>query len=1321
LDEDLRGLDCWMSEEGTEELRTVARSYGLTLNTLVQGAWALLLSQYSGRRDLVFGATVSGRQSSLPGVEAMVGLFINTLPVRVQVSPDATLVSWLEKIQEQQVEMRQYEHTPLIKIHQWSDIHNGAHLFDSLFIFENYPAVNSNSAHGNTIQPAEETNNNSFRAQEKTHYGLTLLAGTRPNLLMRCYFDTKRFDEPSVKRLLGHLQRLLNWMAANPQSQVRQLSLLTEAERYQLLVDWNQTRREYPAQSLAELFERQVRERAEATAVVCEEERLSYEGLNRRANQLARWLQSLGCGPESRVGVCLERSIDMLVGLLGILKAGGAYVPLDPDYPAERLDYMLKDAQVELVLTQSRLMSLFDNKEVVTVCLDSDGKQIARQSDENPLVVVHPENLAYITYTSGSMGKPKGVSVNHRSVVRLVSGVEYVKLGPGTRTLQMAPLAFDAATFEIWGALLEGGVSVVMSERATSAREIGRTIRDQQVTTMWLTASLFNAVIDESEEELAGLEQLLVGGEALSVRHVRRAQEALKGTELINGYGPTEGTTFSCCYKIKGDCGDRGWGIPIGRPISNTTIYALDERQELAPIGVVGELYIGGDGLARGYLGQPGQTAERFLPNPYPERMGERLYRTGDLVRYREDGQLEFIGRRDRQVKLRGFRIELGEIEAALLQLHSVTEAVVEMRQQGQIRKHLVAYIVPGAGSSPSDQELRGYLAQRLPEYMIPAAYVFLDELPLTANGKLDRRALPSPELAPYGALYAYEPPVTPAEIILAQIWQEVLGLPRVGVHDNFFRLGGDSILSIQVVARANQAGFSLSAKQIFQCQTIAELAAVAATQRRVEAEQGKVSGEAPLTAIQEWFFEHHRIDEHHWNQSILLEVREPVDLRAMRATVRELVEHHDALRCRYRRQEQGWSQWIEPEESQNICIVVDLSELAEARQREALEDAAEQMQGSLNLEQGPILRVGQVEMGGGRASRLVIIIHHLVVDGVSWRILLEDLERGYRQAQRREEIQLGSKTTSWRYWSQKIKQYAQSEIVGQEIDYWLVNEQHRNGKLPRDYQGGRNVVSAVENITKGLTGEETRVLLTEATHAYYAQVDELLIAALAETIKRWAGNREIMIDVEWHGREELHGDMDLTRTLGWFTTIFPVKIDLTNARFLSETVKLVKEEFRNIPNKGIGFGLLKYLRDDRELKQRVRKIEQGEVAFNYLGQFDQVFHKEELFQLSQEPGGKSQSVRGERYYLIEVSAQVTAGRLQVSWVYNKNVHEPSTIETQTEEYIRQLRLLLANIRNTNEDKVSLVDFPHAMLSQKSLSKVISRLKKAGKAAPFEE
>jgi amino acid adenylation domain-containing protein len=798
-------------------LRALSQREGATLFMTLLAAFQALLFRYTGQEDIAVGTPMAGRNRV--EVEGLIGLFVNTLVLRTDLSGDPSFRELLGRVREVALGAYGHQDVPFERlVEELQPERSLSHtpFFQAMFVLQNTPGKVSGL-------PGLKVEDFEFESGT-AKFDLTLeMVERAEGLTCSLEYRNDLFEGVTISRMLGHFRRLLEGIVADPNGQLSKLPLLTDYERQQLLVDWNETGTDYPReQSIPQLFEARAERTPNAVAVVFEGEQLTYRQLNSRANQLAHFLRKRGVGPEVLVGLCVERSPEMIVGLLGILKAGGAYVPLDPTYPKGRLAYMLKDAQVPVLLTQHRLVKRFPEHRTKLVCLDADWEVIVRESEGNPVSEVTAENLAYVTFTSGSTGTPKGVEVPHRGILRLLLGVDYAHLDATETFLQLAPLSFDASTFEVWGALLHGARLVLSPEKIPEPKELGHVIQRQGVTTLWLTTSLFNVVIDEAPEALSGIRQLLIGGEALSVPHVHRALERLSCTQMINGYGPTESTTFTCCYCIPNQLDRSVSSIPIGVPIGNTEVYLLDCSLNPVPIGVPGELHIGGAGLGRGYLNYPDLTAEKFIPNPFGQELGGRLYKTGDLARYLPDGNIEFLGRADDQVKIRGFRIEPGEVEAVLGRHPAVHQSVVLAREDRPGDKRLVAYLVPGQQQAPTSSELRSFLKEKLPDYMLPSAFVFLGALPRTPSGKVNRRALPAPEGLRPELEAAYVAPRTEVERIIATVWREVLRMEKVGLYDNFFDLGGHSLLLVQVYSKLQEVfGKDISMIDMFKYPTI--------------------------------------------------------------------------------------------------------------------------------------------------------------------------------------------------------------------------------------------------------------------------------------------------------------------------------------------------------------------------------------------------------------------------------------------------------------------------------------------------------------------
>jgi amino acid adenylation domain-containing protein/FkbM family methyltransferase len=682
-----------LSQTTTAKLQSLARRHQLTLNTLIQGAWALLLSRYSGDETVVFGTTVSGRPTDVVGAESMIGLFINTLPVRVDVSPGSTVINWLQTLQSHQVEARRYVYSPLVDVHACSDVPRGAPLFESTVVFE------SMSPESGSQEPGKEFQIRYSSAYEWSHFPLAAVVWPSPELTIDLWYDCRRFDTDTITRMLGHLQTLLERIITSPEQRLSALSLLTGTENQQLVSGWNETQVEYPErhQCLHQLIEQQAERQPEAVALVYDDRELTYRQLNERANQLSLYLQTLGVGPEVLVGICVERSVEMIVGLLAILKAEGAYVPLDPSYPAERLRFMLADAGVPVLLTQQRLLSSLPANHATVVCLDSDWEAIAQSCPTTAAPrTATAENLAYMIYTSGSTGLPKGAMTTHAAIVnRLLWMQQKYGLDQSDRVLQKTPLSFDVSVWELFWPLIAGAQMIVARpDGHKDSSYLTRLITEQQITTLHFVPSMLQAFLeDRGVEQCKTLRRVICSGEALGVNLQERFFERLGGAELHNLYGPTEAAIDVTSWRCEPR--DRRSSVPIGRPIANTQLHILDERLEMAPIGASGELYLGGAGLARGYHGRAELTAEKFIPDGISGKSGSRLYRTGDVVRYAEGGEVEYLGRVDQQVKIRGHRIELGEIEAVLVAHPGIQESVVTVHEHAPGDLRLRAFLVP--------------------------------------------------------------------------------------------------------------------------------------------------------------------------------------------------------------------------------------------------------------------------------------------------------------------------------------------------------------------------------------------------------------------------------------------------------------------------------------------------------------------------------------------------------------------------------------------------------------------------------------------------
>ncbi|XXY54892.1 amino acid adenylation domain-containing protein [Sorangium sp. So ce269] len=1865
----------------TAALRNLAQRHRLTLNTIVQGAWALLLSRYSGEPEVLFGVTVAGRPPELPGVESIVGLFINTLPLRVAVPADQPLLPWLAGLLDLNLKVRQHEHTPLVDIQRWSEIERGQALFQSLVVFENAP-----------IAPELREGRIAFQVREvqdrgPTNYPITMMSWPDAELPLKLSYDRSRVRPDLAARLLGHLRALLEGMAAQPGARLGDLPLLTPAERDQALFAWNPTAQSaQDLSSYAALFHAQVARTPDAVAVSCGDQRRTYAELNREANRVAHALIARGVGPEQRVVLVDDRGIELLTMILAVFKAGGAYVPLEPAYPAERVARVLSSSEPRVVLTRDRhldvlegALSLLPGPRQPAVVTIEDALRAA-STDEDPEERGGPDHLAYVIYTSGSTGVPKGAMVERRGMLNnMLSKIPRLGLAAGDVIAQTASPCFDISVWQLLTALLFGGVVDIVPDEI--ARDPGRLLEHTErrgIAVIEVVPGVLQGMLDAARERpataLARLRWILPTGEALPAALAREWLRRYPAVPLMNAYGPAECSDDVALHPLTAPPAAHEAQVPIGRPVEGLRLYVLDHLLAPLPVGVCGELYVGGIGVGRGYLADPRRTAEVFLPDPLSREPGRRLYRTGDLGRYRPDGTIEFVGRRDHQVKIRGFRIELGEIEARLVEHAAVQEAVVLAREDRPGVKRLVAYVT-AADPAPSAEDLRAWLAARVPGYMVPPSFVLLSALPRTANGKVDRRALPAPgsgdalghapprtateellagiwaevlgverpsvedsffdlgghsllltqvfarvrrvfdvevplralfetptlaaqaraveaargrpeapaapplvaqprsgplplsfaqerlwflaQLEPTAASYnipaavrllgaldvdrlqrgfeavvrrheplrtrfaeiegrpvtviaaeqpvkfaivdlcaapaedreaqarraleaeaghafdltegplfritllrlgerehvllvvlhhivsdgwsldvlvnevmelyaadvegrpaalpplsiqyadyaawqrgwlagpvldqqlAYwrqrlgaEPPVlrlptdrprpaarsyrgasfafalprelsaqlsalargqgatsfmlllaafevlvahysgqtdlcigtpitnrarvevegligffvntlvlradlggnprftellsrareevlaaqahqdlpfeqlvqalrpardlghtplfqvmfslqeaarrarpiaglemlpidvdpgtaqfdlalhmaaspeglsgvfeystdlfeersirrmaddlrallegiaaqptarlgelplperpaapppepreaarqddaggpgearpaaaqdgaplTAVEAQLAEIWAAVLGRERVGRHDNFFGLGGDSILSLQVVSRAKKAGLRLTARQMFQHQTLAALAAAAvpsAAAAAALADEDAAAGDVPLTPIQRRFFARGLPNPHHWNQALLLTVAEPLVWPALEAAVQALLRHHGALRLRYVPGERGFRQTLaRPDEPAAVVHRADLAGVPEAEQPRVLEAHAARWQASLDLTAGPLLRVVAFDLGAGRPGRLLLVAHHLVVDGMSWRILLEDLEAAYDQACRGAPAQLPDRTTSFRRWAERLDAAAQNAAFQEEAAFWLGLPWDRLAPLPVDEPAGDRAETAMATLKVGLSGAETRSLLDAVSEAYRTRIDEFLLAGLALALARWTGQPLSGIEVEGHGREALDGDdLDLSRTVGWFTSAYPVLLEVAPDAAPGAALKEVKEQLRRVPRRGLPYGAVREL-GAGAIADRLRRLPALGIGFNYLGQWDQAVGAGARFSLAAESPGAERDPQSPLAYEIEIDAAVYDGRLEATFSYSAARYRQATVAAFSALFRDALRELIAHCLSPDAGGYTPSDFTDVALAPDELDSILERL-----------
>ncbi|HEU4404960.1 MAG TPA: amino acid adenylation domain-containing protein, partial [Polyangiaceae bacterium] len=1254
-------------------LRALARRERTTLYAVLASGFKALLSRYAGALDVRVGTPVTNR--SRAELEGLVGCFANTVVLRTDLSGDPSFAELLARVGQTVREAQANQEVPFERVVEAlrpSRDLSHAPLCQVLFALQPAPrgalTIPGFDVRFVDVDPGG------------AQFDLSLeLAEGEGGLSGSVEYDTDLFDAASVERLASHFVTLLEGAAATPEARLSELPLLSPSESARLLAGGKGPAADAAPTAAYQRFEARARLSPSAIAVVDGRDTVTYSELLRRAKRLGQALRRRGVGPETRVGVCLPRSIDMVVAVLGVLEAGGAYVPIDPHYPDERRAALAADAGVCVLITEGD--ALFAAPEA-----DPDSA-----AGPGPM----PEQAAYVLYTSGSTGAPKGVVVPHRALSRFVdTAISLYELAPSDRVLQFASLSFDASVEEIFPCLAAGAALVLRSEAMIeSPASFLAACREWGVTVLDLPTMYWHRLVAGLVDGLGlpeGVRLVIIGGEAalperLNDWHLSTGARA----RLVNTYGPTEATVVATSSELSRP--ESGRAVPIGRPLAGARAYVLDASLRPVPQGVVGDVYLGGEGLARGYWSRPGQTAERFLPDPFAESAGARLYRTGDRARLRVDGQLEFVGRADHQVKLRGFRIEPGEIEARLAAQPGVREAVVVLREDPPRGPRLVAYVAAGAGVDAAS--LRRALKEQVPDYMLPSAFVVLAELPRTPHGKVDRRALP----APVEAGDEVATPRTQIEATLATIWAELLGRNAVGVGENFFELGGDSILALQVVSRARAAGLSLKPRQIFQHQTVAELAAVAAP-ASASAALAAPTGDVPLAPIQRWFFDQGAPNPHHWNQSVLLELRQGLALETVSAAVRAIGEHHDAIKLRFAPGERGWRQYY-AEAPGVVAERVDLSAVAPEGQAEALARATAERQARLDLTEGPLFLAVLFDLGPSRPGRLLLSAHHLIVDAVSWRILLEDFHAACLQHEQGARVALSGKTAPFGEWARRAWAYAQSEEVAALASAW-VEAGRATAPLPVDDPSGSELEGGTVRLSGWLDEGATRALL-EALPAYRLRVDEIVLAALAETLTRWAGDPALLVEVEGHGRDAVP-DVDVSRTVGWFTSIHPVRLEVPLDGGPDRSLKAVKERLREASRRGAAYGLIRYLSED-ERAVSLRAQRPARVSFNYLGQWGEPADPGRLFALGDDEVGAERDPRSPRGYELEIDAAIVRGRLRVMWGYAGARYRPETIKRLDEEFRARLARLVHHCLGPDAGGYTPSDFPLARLTQAEL------------------
>ncbi|MCX6584763.1 MAG: amino acid adenylation domain-containing protein [Candidatus Aminicenantes bacterium] len=1301
-----------LTEKESRILKEAAEQTGATVYMSILSVFAILLSRLSGQEDIVVGTPIAARRHA--DLEKIIGMFVNTLAVRNAPCAEKVYREFLLELKEGTLKVYDNQEYPFEELADKISVGRDTGrnpVFDVMF----------------NLVRMEENNYNISESEEKAQYlnihrkgtakfDLTLTAVEQGDRFLFNYeYCTRLFKPGTIDRFNSYFKRLLDSLSEGLDVKLFEMEIISADEKQRVLYEFNDTGADYPKdKTIHQMFEGMVDKTPDHIAVIGPQVsrtpiQITYRQLNEQSDRLAGLLIEKGVLPDTIVGIMMERSVEMVAGILGILKAGGAYMPIDQDYPEERINYMIKDSGAKLLAVandqEGEKVRWWEGEKVLLEEIFKSPQSSSYPLTFLPSYLLNSSNLAYVIYTSGSTGKPKGVLTMHYNVTRVVTNTNYLRVKPEDRVLQLSNYAFDGSVFDIYGALLNSSALVMLSrEDVVAIDQLAGLIKREAVTVFFVTTALFNVLVEYRIDCFNRIRKVLFGGERVSVGHSRKALEYMGKGRIIHVYGPTETTVYASYYFID-EIAENAATIPIGSPLSNTTIYILDPYMNPLPTGVQGEIYIGGEGTARGYLNRPGLTAEKFIAFQHSSSVihHSKFYRTGDLARWDTNGHIEFLGRIDYQVKIRGFRIELGEIEVKLSRHDNIANAVVTVIEDGSENKNLCAYIAAKPKCELNISELREYLSGELPDYMVPSYFVQLEKIPVTANGKIDVKALPAPDGISLKNDVDYMPPTGDLEKKLVEIWEKVLGRDNIGVHENFFLVGGDSIKSIQIISRMNQAGYKLEMKDLFQYPVISDLARRVKKSKRIP-DQSVITGEIPLSPIQGLFFEQSHREAHHFNQAVMFYSREGFDKEVIKGIFSKIQQHHDALRTTYR-PDPGNGEVVQMAHGFEYPLSLEEFDLKHMENRiEEFNAKINEIQAGIDLEKGPLMKLALFHLEDG--DRLLIVIHHLVIDGVSWRILFEDIETLYGQYKRGEKLVLPSKTDSYKLWVARLSEYANSKTFLKEKTYWSHLESCIAPAIKTDYEIEENEVKDTRSLSVSLGEEETNLLLTEVNKAYRTEINDILLTALGLSIKKTFGHGKVLLAMEGHGREEILEDIDISRTVGWFTSVYPVVLDVSYPDNLGQTIKETKEILRRIPKKGIGCGILKYL-TKKEYKQEIEFKLNPQISFNYLGQFDADVKQKSFFAIAGESSGGPQSLKNRRDYEIDVSGMTANRRLSMTFSYNGKRFKPETMAVLSGNFESELKKIIEFCASREKIELTPSDFTYKGLSIEKVDRLM--------------
>lgn len=1294
-----------IDSELTHAMREVSQREGVTLFMIFLASFQLMLAHYSGQEDISVGTPVANR--TVPELENLIGFFANTLVLRTRFSATMSFRDLLAHVRDVCLQAYAHQDLPFQKVVDALNVERNLSfnpLFQVMFIMLNTPRPNRTAS---DVEAQVQTFEQESRSA-KFDITLTIAdAQTGDEFICTAEYNIDLFKHSTIERMLAHWHVLLTQLVTKPTARLGELPWLTTAEQHQILDVWKQTRRYWPGPStIPERFTIQTSTSPDTVALVFEGQHFTYEFLHQQSCSLATHLQACDVGPETLVGICLDRSPEMIIALLGVLYAGGAYVSLDPAYPHERLAFILEDAQIGLIITQKHLHA---NLSEVSLPLFNLERTLL---PSRTLPILHipsheKQQLMYVIYTSGSTGTPKGVMATHQATFnRLAWMWEAYPFKPGEACCSKTSLNFVDAVWELFGPLLGGCRLVLLPDDVFQDLErLVNVLEQEAVTRIVLVPTSLRMLLEQPQDHslrLAHLQYWSISGEALTSDVARRFFDRFPGHRLLNLYGSSEVAADVLAYEVGAQ---EHALVPLGKPIANTHVILLDPQKQLVPVGVIGEMYVGGQGLARGYLGKPELTAERFIPDPWSQERGAWLYRTGDMGRYREDGTIEYLGRRDLQVKLHGIRIELEEVEASLKQHPAVQEVAVGIREDVQGEKKLTAYIVPRSGQEISLHTLHLFLQAKLPQPLLPTSLSLLESLPLLPNGKIDRHMLLQASTTATQTLpNQYVEPVTQTERTLVALWQQVLHKEKIGITDNFFNLGGDSLLGIRMLALARTAGIYLTPKHFIQCQTIAELSAITtqtnvAEAEEAEADQKPSAGLFALLPLQKWILERWTwINPHRWNMVGFFQTNLPLDCNLLEQIVRLLYSQHESLHTGFVQTSEGWRAFIADFDTIRPFYYVDISALSKEDQRSAIETTAEALQGNLNLFNGQVAQIAYFYLGSQQLGRILFLCHHAIMDGYSMRLLLQDFQTAYEQLSQGKRVKLQPKTTTVKKWVQRLEEYVETEQVRREAtNYWLKLPRESIITLPGDFPGGEkhNTIESRREVVLSLNSEQTEALAKCVD--INTSILDIVITSLLKALACWCGYGTFCLDVVDLGRQVIFDDIDLSNTIGCFNLMRRLVLDLREEDTLLETMELLKKQIRRIPNRGLGLNLLTYLSKDLQILKALSTLPFPQIMLNYMGQIDQAFsfsRKQAFYgRWAGEKIGLTRGIEETTDLCLCFTVYIARNRLTLSCEYSCHLFRDSTIQQLAEQFMVLLESIISiHTNDRSHDPGSLGD-----------------------------